>query len=63
MMVVEPHVKYFLKHLDGLPFHYVSMDTSRMTGLYFSIIALDTLKLSRIRKNKNVRVFVTNIRR
>jgi geranylgeranyl transferase type-1 subunit beta len=43
MMSCEPHVKYFLKFLDGLPFQYVSMDTSRMTGLYFSIIALDTL--------------------
>lgn len=60
-MMVEPHVKYFLKHLDGLPFHYVSMDTSRMTGLYFSIIALDTLSSLNLVELEKIKTFVYSL--
>ena len=58
---MEPHVKYFLKHLDGLPFHYVSMDTSRMTGLYFSIIALDTLSSLNLIEIEKIKTFVYSL--
>jgi geranylgeranyl transferase type-1 subunit beta len=37
------HVKYFLKCLDVLPQPYTSLDTNRLTVVYFCVAGLDVL--------------------
>jgi geranylgeranyl transferase type-1 subunit beta len=37
------HSKYFSYHLNKLPEHYISLDTNRITAIYFNVIALDLL--------------------
>lgn len=37
------HVKYFLRCLDTLPMQYVSLDTNRMTIVFFCVAGLDLL--------------------
>jgi hypothetical protein len=38
------HLQYFLISLKLLPHHYVQLDSSRLTALYFIVISLDMLK-------------------
>jgi hypothetical protein len=40
---VETHVRYFARHLTGLPSPYQSQDALRMTVLYFALGGLDLL--------------------
>jgi geranylgeranyl transferase type-1 subunit beta len=39
----KAHVKYFARCLDGLTHHYTALDQSRMSMLYFCVVALDIL--------------------
>jgi len=39
----EAHAKYFKSILQVMPHPYASLDTSRMTALYFAIVGLDIL--------------------
>ena len=39
----DKHVQYFAYHLRSLPAPYSSLDTSRLTVLYFCLSALDVL--------------------
>lgn len=41
--LLDSHVKYFSNCLNELPDHYVSLDTSRITVIYFCIVGLDML--------------------
>lgn len=40
----EKHRKYFLQSYDLLPHHYTQLDSSRLTALFFIVVALDMLK-------------------
>ena len=40
---VSNHVRFFRMHLKMLPQPYLSLDTSRMTALYFCVVGLDIL--------------------
>ncbi|XP_057308893.1 geranylgeranyl transferase type-1 subunit beta-like [Hydractinia symbiolongicarpus] len=40
----DKHIKYFIRCINALPSAYISMDTSRMTVLFFSLSGLDILK-------------------
>lgn len=40
----EKHVKYFQQMVYLLPNHYTQLDTSRLTALYFVVVALDLLQ-------------------
>jgi hypothetical protein len=40
---IETHVRYFARHLTGLPSPYQSQDALRMTVLYFALGGLDLL--------------------
>ena len=37
------HIAYFARCLEGLSHHYESLDFSRMTLIYFCVVALDLL--------------------
>ena len=37
------HVRFLRMHLTMLPKPYLSLDTSRMTALYFCVVGLDVL--------------------
>eukprot|EP01027_Heterolobosea_sp_BB2_P018269 GEZU01025761.1.p1 GENE.GEZU01025761.1~~GEZU01025761.1.p1 ORF type:complete len:203 (-),score=31.22 GEZU01025761.1:475-1083(-) len=39
----EKHIRYFQHHLKILPHHYTSLDTNRMTLLFFCVVGLDIL--------------------
>lgn len=39
----EAHAKYFRSILQVMPHLYASLDTSRMTALYFAVVGLDLL--------------------
>lgn len=39
----ESHIQYFMSSLGNLSESWVSLDTSRMTVIYFSVVALDML--------------------
>lgn len=38
-----PHINYFLIAANGLPSHYVGLDSSRISAIYFIVVALDLL--------------------
>lgn len=49
---LENHVNYFLSCLKGLPEPYTFLETSRLTAIYFSVVALDMLgELERVDKD------------
>jgi len=39
----QTHINFFLAHLKMVPIHYKSLDTNRLTMLYFCLSALDVL--------------------
>lgn len=39
----ELHVNYFLIASNGLPSHYVGLDNSKLSAIYFIVVALDLL--------------------
>lgn len=39
----DKHVKYFLSCLSCLPFHYVGLDTGKLSAVYFTVVGLDIL--------------------
>lgn len=39
----DKHILYFKNHLNYLPHPYVSFDSSRLTAVYFCVVALDML--------------------
>lgn len=39
----DHHINYFLSTLRGLPEYYSSLDTTRLTAVYFSVVGLDLL--------------------
>lgn len=39
----QKHVKYFLRHLETLPEHYLGLDTTRFSAIYFCVVGLDLL--------------------
>eukprot|EP00455_Lapot_gusevi_P006423 TRINITY_DN1274_c0_g1_i2.p1 TRINITY_DN1274_c0_g1~~TRINITY_DN1274_c0_g1_i2.p1 ORF type:complete len:373 (-),score=74.92 TRINITY_DN1274_c0_g1_i2:15-1079(-) len=43
VLALDRHVRFFNYHLKVLPSQYASLDTSRMTVLYFCLSALDVL--------------------
>lgn len=42
-LIKRKHIKYFLAHLEQLPYHYTSQDQNRITLVYFAIFGLDIL--------------------
>jgi len=53
-MKIDKHVKYFIRCLNALPGAYTSIDTSRMTILFFALSGLDLLNaLDKIENDKN----------
>lgn len=49
----EAHAKYFRSIINVMPSPYASLDTSRMTALYFSVVGLDILgQLDTVNKNE-----------
>lgn len=42
---LQKHGEYFKKHMKSMPHHYKSMDTNRLTLLYFCVSGLDLLDL------------------
>lgn len=39
----ESHIKYFKACLNCLPDHYIGLETSKISAIYFSVIALDIM--------------------
>ena len=37
------HARFYRMHLDLLPSMYITLDTSRLTALYFCVVGLDVL--------------------
>jgi hypothetical protein len=42
----ESHILYFKECLKSLPQHYVSLDTTRLSAVYFCVLGLDILRAS-----------------
>lgn len=42
----ESHILYFKACLKSLPQHYVSLDTTRLSAVYFCVLGLDILRAS-----------------
>eukprot|EP01038_Epipyxis_sp_PR26KG_P010652 gene10652-14306_t len=40
---VSSHIKFFQRSIQNIPYEYVTMDTSRLTALYFNLVSLDIL--------------------
>lgn len=57
-MSSQQHVKYFLKKIEGLSFNYVGVDTTRMSCLYFSVVALDIMNSGDLVGKEKIASFV-----
>jgi hypothetical protein len=42
----ESHILYFKACLKSLPQHYISLDTTRLSAVYFCVLGLDILRAS-----------------
>jgi geranylgeranyl transferase type-1 subunit beta len=61
MEAAKTHARFFQALLESLPEHYVSLETTRLTAVYFCVVGLDILgELETVDKDRVVAFILSN---